>query len=443
MTAPPRLLLAGGRAADGSPLDVAIDTASGVIAETAEALAPGPGDTVLDCTEMVVLAAPCEPHTHLDKALSGLIAPNPAGDLLGAITAWHARWPHLTHDDLVERATAAVEGMVLHGTTAIRSHADVGTGVDLRAVRALVAVRDDVRARGLADVQIVALVAAPLTGDDGREHRRLLEAALDDGVDIVGGVPYRDPAPEECTRLVLDVAARRGAPVDLHTDETLDPAVVEVRHLARMTAERGLGGSVTASHCVSLGVQPERVQQEVAAELAAAGVAVVALPQTNLYLQARDVRVAPPRGLTAVRALLDAGATLAAGADNVRDPFCAMGRMDALETAALLVMAAHLTPDVAWHCCTTAARRAMGLPDVWVGAGSPAELLVVEGETLTDAMARASDRRIVVHEGRVVATTTVERRVLGQPTALNTTRAALRPLAPQIPAPGNVPAPLR
>jgi cytosine deaminase len=443
MTTAPRLLLTGGRAADGSPLDVGIDAPGGVITETAPAIVPAPHDTVVDCSGMVVLTAPAEPHTHLDKALSGLIAPNPAGDLLGAITAWHARWPHLTHDDLVERATAAVEGMVLHGTTAIRSHADVGTGVDLRAVRALVAVRDEARARGLADLQIVALVAAPLTGEDGRDHRRLLEEALDEGVDVAGGVPYRDPDPEACTRLIVDVAARRGVPIDLHTDETLDPTVVEVRHLARMAAERGLGGSVTASHCVSLGVQPQGVQQEIASELAGAGVAVVALPQTNLYLQARDVRVSPPRGLTAVRSLLDAGATLAAGADNVRDPFCAMGRLDALETAALLVMAAHLTPELAWQCCTTAARRAMGLPDVWVGAGSPAELLVVEGETLTDAMARASDRRIVVHGGRVVATTAVERRVLGQPTELSTTRAALRPLAPHTPAPGNVPAPLK
>ncbi len=436
-------MLIGGRAADGSRLDVAVDPSAGVISETAPTLVPAPGDDVVDCTGMVVLAAPGEPHTHLDKALSGLTAPNPAGDLLGAIEAWHAWWPQLTHDDLVGRATAAVEGMVLHGTTAIRSHVDVGTGVDLRAVRALLAVRDDARARGLADVQLVALVSAPLTGPEGREHRRLLEEALDEGVDVAGGVPHRDPDPEACTRVVVETAARRGIPIDLHTDETLDPTALHVRHLARMAGDAGLGGQVTASHCVSLGVQPVAVQQQVAAELASAGVAVVTLPQTNLYLQARDARVAPPRGLTAVRALLDSGATLAAGADNVQDPFCSMGRLDALETAALLVMAAHLTPEVAWRCCTTGARRAMGLPEVSVAAGSPAELLVVEGETLTDAMARAGDRRTVVHRGRVVASTTVERRVLGQPTERSTARAALRPLAPQTPAPGNVPAPLK
>ena len=51
-----------------------------------------------------------------------------------------------------------------------------------------------------------------------------------------------------------------------------------------------------------------------------------------------------PRGLTAVRALLDAGVRLGAGADNVRDPFNPVGRADAFETASLLVTVGHLPP---------------------------------------------------------------------------------------------------
>jgi cytosine deaminase len=323
--------------------------------------------------------------------------------------AWHAHWPDLRHADLVARAGAAVEAMVFKGTTAIRSHVDVGEGIGLRAVRALIEVRDDVHARGLADIQLVALVSIPFCGPAGAEHRRLLDEALDLGVEVVGAAPYRDSDPVEATELAVAAAARHAAPIDLHTDETLDPAMLSLRHLARMSLERGLGGSVTASHCVSLGVQERAVQAAVAAELATAGVAVVTLPQTNLYLQARDQRVAPPRALTAVRALLDAGVTVAAGADNVRDPFCSMGRLDVLETAALLVMAAHLTPAEAWAACTSGARAALGLPAVTVAAGSPAELLAVEGASLADAMARAGERRIVIHQGRVVARTTVDR----------------------------------
>ena len=408
------ILLRGGRDAGGSRLDVAVDSATGTITATGPDLSTAGGD-IVDCTGLVILAAPVEPHAHLDKALSGLAAPNPAGDLERAIAAWHAHWPDLRHDDLVARATAAVEAMVLRGTTTIRSHVDVGEALGLRAVRALLDVRDDMRRRGVADIQLVALVAVPLSGSAGAEHRRLMDEALDLGVEVAGGIPYRDPDPEACTRLAFDAAGRYGAAVDLHSDETLDPEVSDVRHLARLTAERDLGGTVTASHCVSLGVQGQEEQEATAALLAEAGVAVVVLPQTNLYLQGRQHRVAPPRGLTAVRALLDAGVTVAAGADNVRDPFCSMGRLDALETAALLVMTAHLSPAEAWAACTTGARAALGRPPVTVAAGSPAELLAVEGASLADAMAAAGERRIVIHRGRVVAGTTVERCLLPAP----------------------------
>jgi len=108
---------------------------------------------------------------------------------------------------------------------------------------------------------------------------------------------------------------------------------------------------------------------------------------------------------------------VAAGADNVRDPFCSMGRLDALETAALLVMTAHLSPADAWEACTTAGRAVLGLAPVTVAAGSPAELLLVEGASLADAMAGAGERRIVVHWGRVVASTSVARTLFPTETA--------------------------
>ncbi len=58
------------------------------------------------------------------------------------------------------------------------------------------------------------------------------------------------------------------------------------------------------------------------------------------------------RGLTAVAALRDAGVPVAAGADNIRDPFNPLGRTDPLETASLLAAAAHLTPAQALAAVT-------------------------------------------------------------------------------------------
>jgi len=172
-------------------------------------------------------------------------------------------------------------------------------------------------------------------------------------------------------------------------------------------AKTGFPQPVTASHCVSLGMQPHGVQQEVAMEVAAAGVGVVTLPQTNLYLQGRDVRMAQPRGLTAIRPLLEAGVTLAAGADNLQDPFNLVGRADPMETAALMVMAGHLLPAEAYHAVSASSRAVMGLPPVCIQPGAPAELLVIRADSLREAIAGAPHDRMVIHRGRIVSRTRV------------------------------------
>lgn len=74
-------------------------------------------------------------------------------------------------------------------------------------------------------------------------------------------------------------------------------------------------------------------------------------------------------------------------------------------------MAGHLAPDQAWEACSSAARAVMGLPMADLTVGSPAELVAIEGADLLDAVAGASERRLTVHRGRVVARTEVSRQV--------------------------------
>lgn len=402
------VLLLGGLSPAGERLDLRCDAATGLIAAAGAALEPLASETVVDCSGKVLLPGPVEPHAHLDKALSAGRAPNPAGDLPGAIEAWRAYRPQLDHADIAGRARAAALELVAHGTTTIRSHVDCGDGIGLRGIEAVAAVRDELRAEGLAELQVVALISPPVTGEGGEAMRSLLRDAMAAGADVVGGCPHIEPDPEAATRELVAIAAELGLPIDLHVDETLDPRILGLRAYAAEVAAAGaaIPGAV-AGHCVSLGVQEPEDQAQVAGEVASAGIAVVTLPQTNLYLQSRDRPVSAPRGLTAIKALIDAGACVCAGADNVRDPFNAVGRSDALETAALLVMAAHLSPADAWHLCSNAGRQALKLPPVNLAPGDPAELLAVTGDSLADAIARGSEDRVVVHRGAVVATTTV------------------------------------
>lgn len=399
------LLLQNAGIPGGGRRDVRIE--DGVVADVADAgTLPVTGE-VLELTGFLLLPAPAEPHAHYDTALTAATVPNPGGTLGGAVDAWRAVSPSVEPADFEQRATEVALRALANGATAIRSHVGIYPEVGLRAVEALLRVRE--RLRPWIDVQLAALTVE-LTTPQGKQMEPLLREALRLGVDVVGGCPHLDPDPATCMDIYLDLAAEGNRQADLHTDEQLDPALDNLPLLAAKVRERGLEGRVTASHCVSLGMQSASHARDVASALAAARVAVVSNPQTNLFLQAREVESAKPRGLTAVRPLLDAGVVVAGGGDNVQDPFNPMGRADPLETASLLVTAGHLEPAEAYAAVSSGARTAMGLPEVGTRAGSPAEFLAVRGGSIGEVLADPSDR-LVIHRGRLVSRTTVSRQV--------------------------------
>ena len=222
--------------------------------------------------------------------------PNRTGDLAGAIEAIRAIAADFTHEDLVERATRAAHEYLANGTTAIRTHADVGVHAGTRHLRALLQVRDALA--GLVHVQVVALVSAPFTAAEaeagaaaagrgdrpGRRRRRRRAAPVGRPGRRARRCPSTPPSAPGCrwTCTPTRRSTRRAQGL-------LD--------LARRVTATGFDRGVTASHCVSLGVHPLEVARSTARAVARAGIGVVALPQTNLYLQGRDVgRGAAARG---------------------------------------------------------------------------------------------------------------------------------------------------
>ncbi len=200
--------------------------------------------------------------------------------------------------------------------------------------------------------------------------------------------------------MLLEIAADAGVGVDLHTDETLDPTVMGLEYLAQQVLA-GFTQRVTASHCVSLGQRGADEQQRIAELVAAAGIGVVTLPHTNLWLGGRNQQPVP-RGLTAIDALRRAGVAVAAGADNLQDPFNPMGRACPFETASLMVLVAHDLPHVAWDSVSTSARTALGLRGGAIAVGAVADLLAVLGDSLRGAIAEGPAPRLVLRAGREV-----------------------------------------
>lgn len=400
-------LLSSATTLDGTIVDVSID-ADGRIAWVRDH-----GDNIrdadperVDLSGRLILPAAVEPHAHLDKAFLAEIVANPTGDLIGAIEAMRSNRHLLTVDETAERAERAARLMASNGYTAVRTHADVTLELGLTSIEALTRVRE--RVADVIDVEIVALCGWPVTGAPGADQRTLLREALHAGADVVGGCPHLEQVGGDggigsATDVLLGIADEFRRPVDLHTDETLDPSADGLDRLATAVFD-GFDLPVTASHCVSLGQRSAAEQAATASRVAAAGIGVVTLPHTNLFLQGRGV--APmPRALTAVAALRDAGVTVAAGADNLQDPFNPLGRACPFETAGLTILAAHLLPGEAWRMVSNDSSRVLGRTDAahapgGLTIGERADLLSVPAETVREAIAIGPSDRWVWRNGR-------------------------------------------
>jgi cytosine deaminase len=380
---------------DGRVADVTIE--DGIVTAVEDATSAGD----LHLPGWLLLSAATEPHAHLDKAFSWPHVDQVYGDLRAAIDNWLAYAETMSGEDVYRRARFALGEYLAHGITTIRTHVDILPGADpLRGVEALLRLREETR--GLVDLQIVLL-----TRQDSPEP--VILEAVGSGVDLLGGAPHLWDDPAADTGRLLDLAERLGVPVDLHTDEQTGADVLSIRELCRQVRARGLQQRVTASHCVSLGSLEPELLAEIIGEVRAAGLGVVSLPITNLYLQGRDHLSLRPRGIPALRALLDAGIDIAAGGDNIRDPFNPMGRADPFETTSLLITAGHLDAASALAAVTSGGRTVLGLPPSGPVRGASANLVAVRASSLADALAGPGDARIVVHNGRLVSRTTVDR----------------------------------
>lgn len=398
------MLLSGAHLASGDVVDVMLDGDRVAQVGPVASFGVPAGVEVVDLSGYLLAGAFAEPHVHLDKAFTVDAVDNPDGTLAGAMAGYGALLATATDQDVRARARRALLHLIANGVTAVRTHVGCGRLLGTRAIESVVAVREELREH--VGLEIVAHIGGPGPGESWAMHADRLRAALDAGADAVGGNPAIEENPVEALQACLAVAAERGCPVDLHTDETTAADVLTLRELAQLAA--AVPVPVTASHCVSLGQQPAQVAAEVASALAAAGVDVVTLPATNLYLQGRE-NVPAPRGLTALDALQTGGVRVAAGGDNAGDPFNPTGRLDPLEAAALLVTAGHRSIEQAWAMVGATARAVIGAEPAGPEPGARADLVAIRARSVQEAIALAPADRWVWRAGRLLSRTQVRR----------------------------------
>jgi cytosine deaminase len=339
---------------------------------------------------------------------------NRSGTLLEGIRLWSELKPALTHEAIRERALELCRWSVARGTLIVRSHVDV-CDPDLRAVKALLEVRDLVRQE--IDLQLVAFP------QDGYlrwpEAERTLAAALDMGVEVVGGIPHFERTSADGAASIerlCRIAAERGLLVDMHCDESDDPASRQIETLARETVRQGLHGRVTASHLTALHSMDNYYVSKLLPLVREAGITVVANPLINITLQGRHDTYPKRRGMTRVKELLEAGVNVACGHDCVMDPWYPLGSHDMLDVAHMGLHVGHMTGDAEmramFDAVTLAGARALHREGYGLAVGCWADMVLLQAGGVIDALRLRPARLAVIRRGRVIAETPSARPVV-------------------------------
>ena len=384
---------------DADPVDIDIEDER-ISAITSAGSTPYTG-TQYDLAGHVVLPSFVEPHAHLDKAFLADRINNPTGDLLGAINGLEAVRNTITFDDIVERAVRAAELMSRNGVTSIRTHADTTVDGGLTSVLALLEAKR--RCSDFIDIQVAMLLGWPVTGKESASNRALALDAIAAGVDVVGGCPHLDLHSHQAVEYFLQLALDHNLPLDLHADENLRKTSDDLEYLADVMLRDNITHQVSASHCVALSMQTSEKIRRVAEKVARAGITVTALPHTNLFLQGREITSSVPRAITPVHLLRQSGVVVAAGADNVQDPFNPIGRADPLETASLMVLAAHQSPTDASSMVTSAASKVVHNHESKIAVGEVANLVAIPATNVREAIAMGPPDRFVVYGGVAIS----------------------------------------
>ena len=354
---------------------------------------PAEGAPVEDGGGCIALPGLVEAHAHLDKSLWGMgWRPHQSGPRLIDKIETERRLKGEWNIDPKRQSARLTVLSIGHGSTAIRSHVDIDTEVGLRGFEGVAATREEYR--DAVDIEIVAFPQSGLMCRPGTLE--LMDAALADGADVVGGLDPcgidRDPKGQLDAMFAL--AEKHGKPIDIHLHEPDELGAFSMEMILDRTLAHGMQGKVTVSHAFCLGMADRARARELVERLADTRVAIATV-------------ATPSRPVPSAAELREAGVTLCAGSDGIRDTWGPYGNADMLERAMLLGLRNNFRADSdvehALWCCTHGGAQVMGLPDYGLAEGCVADLALVEAEAVAHAVAARPPRKLVVKRGRVVA----------------------------------------
>ena len=382
---------------------------NGKFSEIKANLAPHDGEEVIDGKENLLLPPFVDSHVHLDATLTaGQPEWNETGTLFDGIRIWSERKQDLTKEDVKSRAKKTLLNMVGHGIQHVRSHVDV-TDPHLIAARALLELREE-----LKDQIDLQLVAFPQEGILSYPHgRELMEQAVKEGLDVVGGIPHFEFTTEygwQSVHFLMALADKYDRLVDVHCDEIDDPASRNLEVLATEAYERGMRDRVTASHTTAMGSYNDAYTYKLFRLLKMSDINFVSNPLVNVHLGGRFDTYPKRRGVTRIKELTGAGINVSFGEDDIQDPWNPLGDGNMLDAVTMGVYIAHLMGyhqlQDAFNYVTYNGAKTLHISDNYgIEVGKPANCILLNAHDFYNALNKHVEVLYNIRHEKVLAET--------------------------------------
>lgn len=347
-----------------------------------------------------LISAMVDAHAHIDKNYSVREVGAADGDLFAAISRMEQHRAGWSAEHIAARMERAVCEAWQLGTRALRTHLDWPQPEAPRSLAPFEALRERWQSR--VDLQFVSLTPLDMFADASAGER--IAQAVRRAGGVLGAFVYRNEDMAHKLGRVFELAQEHGLALDFHVDEGLDADASGLRAIAQLAISRGFGQRIACGHACSLSVQEADQARQTLELCREAGIDLIALPTTNLYLQGAWDSTPVPRGITRIREAAALGLRASLASDNVQDAFYPYGSYDLLESFGLGVQMAHLAPAGDWlDTITTSPAGALGLAwDGRIAAGCPADLVLLAATDDYEMLDARGRRRTVIRAGRVL-----------------------------------------
>ncbi|PSB05751.1 amidohydrolase [Pleurocapsa sp. CCALA 161] len=360
-------------------------------------------DQTLDAQGKLLIPGLVDPHIHLDKALLLERYPAVEGTFSEAMQKTLQAKQEYTLSDIQSRASKIIEKAIAFGTTSMRTHVEVDPILQLKSFEALLPLKEKY-AWGIT-LQLAVFAQEGITNQPGTID--LLRQAMAMGGDAIGSAPYIDPDPAANIRLVFDIAQEFDCDVDFHLDFLDDDSPLLLPIVIESTLKHNWHNRVCLGHMTKLAGLTTAALTAFIPQLKEAGIAILALPATDLYMMARNDTHNVRRGVAPIDRLAESGVKVGLATNNVQNLFTPFGDGDVLKICTLLAQVLQLGTTDSHRLClemaTSKAAEAIGISDYGIAVGKVADLVLLDANSVSEAIAIAPIGRITIKRGSIVA----------------------------------------